>query len=78
MLGVIKYDIIQTILYCFLGKTVLSTVVVYAGRFSYEFIKDFLGESSCMIVSILYLVIGIILAIVVIKIDWSKYIKLVE
>ena len=72
VLGIMKYNFIKLFFWCFLGKTVLSGIVVYAGFYSESYLSQFLGGES-MVPSIIAVILGVILAIVVLKIDWTKY-----
>ena len=72
VLGIMKYNFIKLFFSCFLGKTVLSGIVVYAGFYSELYFSKFLGGGS-MVPSIIAVVLGVILAVVVLKIDWTKY-----
>jgi membrane protein DedA with SNARE-associated domain len=75
VLGIMKYNFIKVFTSCFLGKTILSAVVVYAGYFSTQYIKTFLGGES-QISSIIAVLIGILLAIIILKVDWTRYINI--
>ncbi len=75
VLGIMRYNFIKLFLSCFIGKTILSGVVVYAGFYSESFISQFLGGES-MIPSIIAIVLGIIIAILILKVDWTKYLNI--
>ena len=71
ILGLMKYDALKLFISCFLGKSVLSCFIAYAGVFSINVIDYFVGEESFYI-DIAIIAIIIISVIVVLKIDWSK------
>ena len=72
VLGIMKYNFVKVFVSCFLGKTLLSGIVVYAGYYSAEYIATFLGGES-LFSSVLAVLLGIALAIIVLKVDWTKY-----
>jgi len=75
ILGVLKIDLKKIFLAAFLGKTLLSAVIAYAGYYSYEVILEYMGEEMSIWASALVLVLALVLTIVILKIDWDKYIK---
>jgi len=75
ILGVLKIDLKKIFLAAFLGKTLLSAVIAYAGYYSYEAILDYMGEEMSIWASALVLILALVLTYVILKIDWDKYIK---
>lgn len=74
VLGLMKYDFKKVFISCFLGKTILSGTVVYAGYYSFKFLETLVGGES-MIAGLIALIIGIVVAIIFLRVDWSRYIK---
>lgn len=75
MLGVIRYSVVKTFVSCFFGKALLALFIYLAGSYSATFVSTFLGEES-IIVNLVALLLGIILAVIFLRIDWDKYIKI--
>lgn len=73
-LGMLRYSLKKAMIAMFLGKLVMCTVVAYAGRYSYSFIKDIFASSGWVggIASTILLVIVIY---VLLKVDWNKYLE---
>ena len=70
-LGIAQYKFVRAFVPCFLGKLLMSYILAYSGRQSYEIIQMIFGEAGGLggILSIL-LLIAIVIA--VLKIDWEK------
>jgi len=75
ILGVMRYSVPKLLISCFLGKALLSFGVYMAGVYSSEFVKVFLGGES-LLTNIMAVVIGIVLAIILLRIEWEKYIDI--
>ena len=75
ILGVLKVDLKKIFLAAFLGKTLLSAFVAYAGYYSYEAILDYMGKEMSVWASLLLFIFALVLTYVILKIDWDKYIK---
>ncbi len=71
LLGLIRYDATKLFISCFLGKSLLSTLIAYAGILSIDVIDYFVGESS-ICVNIAMLIVIIISVVIILKIDWTK------
>ncbi len=78
VLGIMKIDLKSVFIAAFLGKTLLSAIVAYAGYYSYEFIANLLGEEagieSAVITILLSIILTVAILILVFKVDWEKYI----
>jgi membrane protein DedA with SNARE-associated domain len=74
ILGLMKYDVYKVFIACFLGKTLLSAGAVYAGYFSVKYFSILLGGES-IYAGLISLILGIILAVIFLKLDWTKYFK---
>jgi len=75
LLGVMRYSLIKTFLSCFLGKALLALSVYLAGYYSATFVHALLGGESIW-VNIIAIILGIVLTIIFLKVDWEKYIKI--
>lgn len=70
-LGIARYKFVRAFVPCFLGKLLMSYILAYSGRQSYELIKMIFGEVGCLGVILSILVLLAIL-IAILKIDWEK------
>lgn len=77
VLGIMKYNFLKVFISCFLGKAILSGIVVYAGYYSAEYIAIFLGGES-FLSSLIAILLGILITIIVLKVDWTKYFNVEE
>jgi membrane protein DedA with SNARE-associated domain len=73
-LGMMRYDLKKALTAAFLGKVAMCTIVAYAGRFSYTFVKD-LFESGGILGGIASVVLLAIIIIAMMKIDWTRFIE---
>lgn len=70
-LGMIKYPATKTFMAMFAGKTLMCTIIAYAGAFSFENIRNlFLLKGG--ITEIISLGVLILIIIALLKIDWTK------
>lgn len=76
-LGFMRYNVIKVFLSCFLGKALLALLAYLAGYYSATFIESFLAGES-IIVNIISILLGIIIAIIILKVDWEKFIRVEE
>ena len=72
-LGVLRYDLKKALIAAFLGKVAMCTIVAYAGRFSYTFVKD-LFESGGVLGGVASVAILALILVAMIKIDWTRFI----
>lgn len=72
-LGMMNYDLKKALLAAFLGKLGMSWILAYAGRYSFEFVKNVFDAGGILggVASTLLL---ILIIIAMIKIDWAKYV----
>ncbi len=75
LLGILKIDLKRIFIAAFLGKTLLSVFIAYAGYYSYEAVLSYIGEEMSIWASIIILVMAFVLTYVILKIDWDKYVK---
>lgn len=72
-LGVMRYNPFKAILPALAGKFLMNLIIAYGGRYSIEFIEDVFGVGNELIISLLIFATGIILTIVLFRVDWGKY-----
>lgn len=72
-LGVIHYNPIKAFASGIVGKFLMSLAVVYSARFSVGFISDVFGVGSSFMSVLVSTVVGIVLAVVMFKVDWAGY-----
>ena len=72
-LGVLRYDLKKALIAAFLGKVAMCTIVAYAGRFSYTFVKD-LFESGGVLGGFASVAILALILVALIRIDWTRFI----
>ena len=72
-LGVLRYDLKKALVAAFLGKVAMCTIVAYAGRFSYTFVKD-LFESGGVLGGFASVAILALILVAMMKIDWARFI----
>lgn len=72
-LGVMHYNPFKAILPALAGKFLMNLIIAYGGRYSIEFIEDIFGVGNELIVSLLIFAAGIILTIVLFRVDWERY-----
>jgi uncharacterized membrane protein YdjX (TVP38/TMEM64 family) len=71
-MGMMKYDLRKAMIAMFFGKTIMCTLVAYAGRYSYSLIRD-IFTSSGIVGGILSTLILAIVVIALIRIDWTRF-----
>jgi len=69
-LGIIKYSPVKTFIALYSGKFVLTILITYAARSSQGGLEDLLGGG--LYVSILSAVIVILVAILLMRVDWEE------
>ena len=73
-LGMMRYDLKKALTAAFLGKVAMCTIVAYAGRFSYTFVRD-IFESGGIVGGIGSVVLLAIVLIAMMRIDWTRFIE---
>jgi len=71
-LGVLRYDLKKALTAAFLGKVAMCTIVAYAGRFSYTFVKD-IFESGGILGGVASVALLVIILVALMRIDWTKF-----
>jgi membrane protein DedA with SNARE-associated domain len=74
-LGMLRYNLRKAMVAMFLGKTLMCTMVAYAGRYSYSIVKD-IFESSGILGGLASVVVLVLLLIILLKVDWTQFVKL--
>lgn len=72
-LGVLRYDLKKALGAMFLGKTIMLTIVAYAGRYSYTIVKD-IFESGGVLGGVASVALLVIILVAMMKIDWTRFI----
>ena len=72
-LGMLKYSLRKALVAAFLGKVAMCLVIAYAGRFSFEVVRD-VFESGGVWGGIISLVLLAVVIVALFKVDWSKFI----
>jgi len=72
-LGMLKYSLRKALVAAFLGKVAMCLAIAYAGRFSFEVVRD-VFESGGAWGGIISAVLLVIVIVAMIKVDWSKFI----
>jgi len=72
-LGIMHYPLIKFFIPCFIGKTLMSLILAYGGRFSISILEALIGgEGGDLISLIATTVLLIVILIIMLKIDWEK------
>lgn len=71
-LGMLRYSLRKAMLAMWAGKTIMCTVVAYAGRYSYSFVVDVFASSG-LIGGAVSVVLLIVILVALIRVDWAKY-----
>ncbi len=74
-LGVMRYNPLKAILPALAGKFLMNLIIAYGGRLSIEFIEDVFGMGDDLILSILFFAAGVVLTIIMFKVDWGEYLR---
>lgn len=72
-LGVLRYDLKKALGAMFLGKTIMLTIVAYAGRYSYTIVKD-IFESGGVLGGVASVALLVVILVAMMKIDWTRFI----
>lgn len=74
-LGMMHYSLIKALIPTVIGKLLMSFIIAYSGRVSFEFIKVFFGEASTLLTIIGTIGLLVIIFIIMYKIDWEEIFK---
>jgi membrane protein YqaA with SNARE-associated domain len=72
-LGVMRYNVAKAIIPAFVGKFILNLIIVYSGVFFVDFIGDAVGITNDWLPAVISTILGVIAFILMLKIDWQKY-----
>jgi len=72
-LGVMRYSVVKAFIPAFIGKFILNLVIVYSGLFFVDFIGDAVGITNDWLPVVISTILGIVIFILMLKIDWQKY-----
>ena len=73
-MGMLRYDLVKAMAAMFVGKTLMCTIVAYAGLFSYDIVME-LFSAGGIIGGIASVALLVIVIVAMIKIDWTRFIK---
>ena len=69
-LGIMRYNLPKTLIAAFLGKLLMSLIIAYSGRFSFELITILFGDAGIVSIVITLALLGLIL-LLMFRIDWE-------
>jgi membrane protein DedA with SNARE-associated domain len=72
-LGAMRYNPPKAILPALAGKFLMNLTIAYGGRYSIGLIENIFGVGNELTVSLLIFATGIIMTIVLFRVDWGKY-----
>lgn len=73
-LGMLKYSLRKAFIAMFAGKTLMSIILAYAGRYSIYIIRD-LFEAGGIWTVIASMILLAVLIVLMLKIDWGRFIQ---
>lgn len=76
-LGILRYDLRKAMLSMLIGKTLMCLGIAYAGKYSYDVVRE-IFKSSGYIGGISSVILLIIIMVVLVKIDWTKFVEIPE
>ncbi|MHA2393224.1 MAG: YqaA family protein [Promethearchaeota archaeon] len=74
-LGMLRYNLRKAMAAMFFGKTLMCTLVAYAGKYSYSIVRD-IFESSGILGGLASVILLVLVLIVLFKVDWTQFVKL--
>jgi len=72
-LGVMRYNALKAFIPAFIGKFILNLIIVYSGLFFVDFVADTVGITNDWVSVMINGILGIVVFILMLKIDWQKY-----
>ncbi len=72
-LGVLRYSVSKAFISGFIGKFILNTAIAYGGLFFVDFIGDSVGLTNDWFSVLISAIVGIVVFVLMLKIDWQKY-----
>jgi membrane protein YqaA with SNARE-associated domain len=73
-LGILRYDIRKAIVSMLVGKTAMCILIAYAGKYSFDFVRE-LFEAGGLWSGILAGALLVIIIFAMIRIDWTRFVK---
>ena len=70
-LGMLRYSLRKALIAAFFGKVVMCVAVAYAGRYSFELVRD-IFVSGGPLGGVASIVLLALLLVAMIKIDWTR------
>ncbi|MEM2260569.1 MAG: VTT domain-containing protein [Candidatus Methanomethylicaceae archaeon] len=76
--GMAKYDFKKFFIALLAGKLSLGFIVAYVAKYSFEYVKMFVGKEDPILVTIISIALMILMIIIVYKINWTEAIEYTE
>jgi len=77
-LGMMRYSFLRFFIPCLAGKILMCLILAYGGYLSIEIIESLLGEEGGYIGMIASFILLIVILILMLKVDWEKFLPLEE
>jgi len=77
-LGMMRYSFLKTFIPCLAGKVLMCLILAYGGYLSIGMIESLLGEEGGYIGTIASFILLIIILVLMLKVDWEKFLPLEE
>jgi len=77
-LGIMRYSFLRFFIPCLAGKILMCLILAYGGYLSIEIIESLLGEEGGYIGMIASFILLIVILILMLKVDWEKFLPLEE
>ena len=77
-LGMMRYSFLKTFIPCLAGKVLMCLILAYGGHLSIGMIESLLGEEGGYIGTIASFILLIIILVLMLKVDWEKFLPLEE
>lgn len=76
-LGILRYDLRKAIFSMVIGKMIMCLSVAYAGKYSYEIVRE-VFKSSGYLGGIASVILLVVIMIALVKIDWTRFVDIPE
>ncbi|RJS85041.1 hypothetical protein CW706_02420 [Candidatus Bathyarchaeota archaeon] len=77
-LGIMRYSFLRFFIPCLAGKILMCLILAYGGYLSIEIIESLLGEEGGYIGMIASFILLIVILILMLKVDWEKFLPIEE
>jgi membrane protein YqaA with SNARE-associated domain len=74
-LGMMRYSLVKAIIPTLVGKLLMSFIIAYSGRVSFDFIQVLFGESGGLVTIIISSILLMCVLLIMYKIDWEAVFK---